>query len=236
MSRQRPFLKVCCIMSAKEARSAWLAGADILGLVSPMPSGPGTISDAAIAQIVPEIPLPIGTFLLTPHQTARQIVAQHRVCRTSAVQLVDHVPIDELRLLRQDLAGVHLVQVIHVQDASAIEEAVTVAPWVDAILLDSGNQSLPVKELGGTGRTHDWRISRQIREALDALASPKPMFLAGGLHAGNVCEAVEHVRPHGIDVCSGVRTHGKLDEAKLQALIAQLSSGVLGGQQAFNPL
>jgi phosphoribosylanthranilate isomerase len=223
MSR-RPFLKICCIISAHEARMAWQSGADILGLVSPMPSGPGTISDTAIAQIVPEIPPPIATFLLTPKQRADEIAVQHGLCRTSAVQLVDHVPTEELRLLRQMLPGIALIQVIHVQDESALQEALTAAPWVDAILLDSGNQRLDVKELGGTGRTHDWRISQRIRQALDALPQPKPMFLAGGLNAGNVRDAIAQVQPHGVDVCSGVRTNGQLDSAKLQALIAALAA------------
>jgi phosphoribosylanthranilate isomerase len=90
-----------------------------------------------------------------------------------------------------------------------------VAPEVDALLLDSGNQSLPVKELGGTGRTHDWSVSRRIVEA-----APVPVYLAGGLTPDNVGEAVRRVRPFGVDVCSGVRSGGRLDEARLAAFAA----------------
>lgn len=221
-AHQRPFLKICCIMSEAEARLAWRMGADALGLVSQMPSGPGVIADGLIAHIASTVPPPLATFLLTSLRDAPAIVAQHRQCRSNTIQLVDTVAEDDLRQLREALPGIALVQVIHVSDASSVNEALRVAPLVDAILLDSGNQKLPLKELGGTGRTHDWRISSHIRQALDALPQPKPMFLAGGLHAGNVREAIAVVQPHGLDVCSGVRTYGRLDASKLAALIAAL--------------
>jgi phosphoribosylanthranilate isomerase len=220
--RLKPFIKICCIMSQAEAQLAWLSGADALGLVTQMPSGPGVISDALAAQIVRSVPPPVATFLLTSRQDAASIVAQHRVCRSNTIQLVDDVPLAELRALREQLCGISLVQVIHVADESSVDQALRVAPLVDAILLDSGNQKLAVKELGGTGRTHDWRISQRIRQALDALPQPKPLFLAGGLNASNVREAIDAVQPHGLDICSGVRTEGRLDEAKLHALMNAL--------------
>jgi phosphoribosylanthranilate isomerase len=209
-------------MNEAEARMAWRLGADALGLVSQMPSGPGVISDKQIAQIAHSVPPPVATFLLTSRQDAAAIIAQHRQCRSNSIQLVDSVPERDLQRLCEALPGIALVQVIHVSDEASIDEALRVAPLVDAVLLDSGNQKLPVKELGGTGRTHDWRVSARIREGLAALPEPKPMFLAVGLHAGNVREAIEVVRSHGLDVCSGVRTDGKLDAAKISALVAVL--------------
>ncbi len=205
-----PFVKVCCISSVEEARLAVASGASALGLVSAMPSGPGVIADALIAEIAATVPPPVATFLLTSRQDADGIVEQHAQCRTSTLQLVDHVPHDELRRLRRSLPGIKLVQVIHVGGEESIDEARAVAPWVDALLLDSGNQKLPVKELGGTGRTHDWRLSRRIREAV-----PLPLFLAGGLHAGNVAAAIAEVGPFGLDICSGVRSAGALDPRRL---------------------
>ena len=100
-----------------------------------------------------------------------------------------------------------LVQVIHVLDEASVREAVEVSQHVDAVLLDSGNPNLAVKELGGTGRAHDWQLSKAIREA-----SNVPRFLAGGLNAGNVQRAVDMVHPFGVDLCSGVRTNGRVDE------------------------
>ena len=121
--------------------------------------------------------------------------------------------------IREALPGVKLVQVVHVIDETTVEEAVRISEFVDAILLDSGNPSLQIKELGGTGRVHNWAISRKIRESIFI-----PLFLAGGLNAGNVKEAIETVQPFGLDLCSSVRTDGQLDLLKLEAFFAALES------------
>jgi len=217
----KPYVKICCIASRDEAQLALSMGASALGLVSAMPSGPGPIADALIAEIAAAVPPPIATFLLTCRQDADSIVAQHSTCRTSTLQLVDFVEPAELTKLRARLPGIRLVQVIHVGGEESIEEARAVDRLVDALLLDSGNQKLAVKELGGTGRVHDWRISRRIREV-----SRVPLFLAGGLNAGNVAEAISVVAPHGVDICSGVRTEGRLDAVKLRAFMTGAMSVV----------
>lgn len=212
-----PALKVCCIESVDEAQLAIAHGASALGLVSAMPSGPGVIDEALIAEIAARVPPTIETFLLTSRQDADAIVAQQRACRTSTLQLVDHVPHAELRRLRAVLPGIRLVQVIHVADQGSVDEAAAVAPLVDAVLLDSGNPTLAVKQLGGTGRVHDWALSARIRERIGV-----PLFLAGGLRPENVAQAVATVRPFGLDICSGVRSGGRLDAAKLQRFVAAL--------------
>lgn len=213
----RPRVKVCCIASVEEARAAVECGAAAVGLVSEMPSGPGVIAEELIAEIAERVPPPVATFLLTCKQDARSIIAQQRRCRVNTLQLCDRVPTEVYGELRAELPGVSLVQVVHVTGEESFEEALTVAPHVDALLLDSGNQSLVVKELGGTGRTHDWRLSRRIVEA-----STVPVFLAGGLRPANVAEAVSIVRPFGLDVCSGVRTEGRLDAEKLRRFFAHV--------------
>ena len=212
MSDVRTRVKVCCMSSAHEVRTAISAGVDALGFVSAMPSGPGPIGEALIAELVATVPPPVSCFLLTCATDAPTIAAQVVRCGVDVVQLVDAVPEDAYAELRGLLPHrVRLVQVIHVVDAASIDEALAAAPHVDALLLDSGNPRLAVKELGGTGRVHDWSLSRAIVER-----SPVPVFLAGGLRAENVAEAVRAVRPFGVDVCSGVRTGGRLDEAKLR--------------------
>ena len=180
-----------------------------------MPSGPGVIEEEEIARIVRALPSHIDTFMLTARQHADAIIDQQRRCGPTTLQLVDHVPEAELIRLRRALPRVALVQVIHVTGSESIDEACAVAPHVDAILLDSGNQKLAVKELGGTGRVHDWTISRAIRERCG-----KPIYLAGGLNANNVRDAITQVQPFGVDICSGVRSAGKLDGIKLRAFIA----------------
>lgn len=211
----RPRLKVCCIGSLDEARLAVAVGAEAIGLVSAMPSGPGVIAESAIAGIAAAAPPGIETFLLTSRTDAASIAEQHARCRTTTLQLVDHVPHDALARLRDLLPSVRLVQVIHVIGEASVDEAVAVASLVDAILLDSGNPMAAVRELGGTGRVHDWSVSAAITAAVTV-----PVFLAGGLRAENVREAIATVRPHGVDVCSGVREGGALSERRLRAFAA----------------
>jgi len=210
-----PRVKICCISSVQEAAMAVAAGASALGLVSQMPSGPGVISDELIAEIAATVPPAIGTFLLTSRQSVDEIVAQQRACRTNTIQICDHLVRGKHRELTAALPGISIVQVVHVTGPESIEEAIAVAPHVNAILLDSGNQKLAVKELGGTGRTHDWTLSRTIRERISV-----PLFLAGGLTPENVAEAIAAVQPFGLDLCSGVRTDGKLDGQKLSRFFA----------------
>jgi phosphoribosylanthranilate isomerase len=207
-------IKVCCIASVREAQRAVAAGASAVGLVSAMPSGPGVIDEALIAHIAAAVTPPTQTFLLTAHRDVQAIAAQHRRCRTTTIQLVDAVPHVELAALRRALPGVQLVQVIHVTGEASITQALAAAPWVDALLLDSGNPSAAVKQLGGTGRTHNWAWSRRIVDD-----SPVPVWLAGGLNAGNAAAAINAVQPQGLDICSGLRTDGALDDAKLHAFM-----------------
>jgi phosphoribosylanthranilate isomerase len=210
-----PRIKICCIGSADEAAMAVEYGASALGLVSHMPSGPGVIGDELIAEIAARVPPGIGTFLLTSRQRVNEIVAQQHFCKTNTVQICDHLIDGTHRNLKDALPGISIVQVVHVTGPKSVEEADLASSQVDAILLDSGNQKLAVKELGGTGRTHDWTLSRKIRENIDV-----PLFLAGGLNAENVARAIDEVGPYGLDVCSGVRSDGKLDEHKLKSFIA----------------
>lgn len=214
---RRPRLKVCCIQDVEEARLAVRLGASALGLVSEMPSGPGVIAEETIAAIARMVPPPVASFLLTSRQDAAGIVEQQRRTRVSTLQICDRLPGGAHRDLRAALPGIALVQVVHVTGPESIEEAAAVAGEADAILLDSGDPSLAVKELGGTGRRHDWRLSRRIREAV-----PVPVFLAGGLRPENVREAIAAVGPFALDVCSGVRTNGRLDALKLERLVAAI--------------
>ncbi len=206
----RPRVKICCIGDVEEARMAIRYGAAALGLVSAMPSGPGVIAEERIAEIAQTIPPGVASFLLTSSQDAETIIEQQQRCGVNTLQLVDSLPEGSYARLRAALPGIGLVQVIHVRGMEAVAEARAVAPHVDAVLLDSGNPGLAIKELGGTGRVHDWSVSRAIREALNI-----PVYLAGGLNAENVQEAIRQVGPFGLDLCSGVRTRGHLDEEKL---------------------
>lgn len=195
------------------------AGASAIGLVSAMPSGPGPIPEELIAEIAATIPPGVSSFLLTCLQDVQSIIDQQRRLRVNTIQICDRLTEGSYQDLHEALPGVSLVQVIHVTGPEAIDEAIAVAPHVDAILLDSGNQSLAIKELGGTGRTHDWTLSRKIRESIEV-----PLFLAGGLNPANVAAAIREVQPFGIDVCSGLRTNGHLDREKLKQFFTQVNA------------
>jgi phosphoribosylanthranilate isomerase len=229
----RPRIKICCISSPDEARLAVRMGASALGLVSAMPSGPGVIDEGLICTLAGRVPPGVATFLLTSLLDPDAIVAQQRRCRANTLQLVDALPLDGSvhRRLREALPGIGIVQVVHVGGPDSIDEALALAPHVDALLLDSGNAfgarnaapgarnaapgaqsgQPPVRELGGTGRVHDWTVSQRIREL-----APVPLYLAGGLRPENVADAIARVGPFGLDVCSGVRTDGRLDPLKLE--------------------
>jgi len=190
------------------------AGADSLGLVSSMPSGPGVISDSKIREVTQIIPPSIDAFVLTALDNSWDLIDLIRKVKNRTIQLVDRLNTGNYQEIRASIPCVKIVQVIHVMNEEAIEQAIRVSSYVDAILLDSGNTELPTKELGGTGKTHDWNISREIVEQVDT-----PVFLAGGLNPDNVVEAIEIVKPFGVDVCNGVRTNEKLDPAKLKKFI-----------------
>jgi phosphoribosylanthranilate isomerase len=206
-----PRIKICCISSVEEARMAIGFGASAIGLVGKMPSGPGPIADELIRSIAATVPPPIATFLLTSEISVDRIIEHHKRTNTNTIQIVDLLSEGTYRQLKSALPSVRIVQVIHVLDEKSVELALSVSEQVDALLLDSGNPNLVIKELGGTGRVHDWKLSRRITEN-----SKCPVFLAGGLKPENVRQANDQVQPFGIDVCSGVRTNGILDRTKLE--------------------
>jgi phosphoribosylanthranilate isomerase len=211
-------VKICCISTKEEAKIALEFGADVLGLVAKMPSGPGTIDDDLIQNIVKSVPTETLTFLLTPKTNPNEIITHQRFTGTNCIQLVDAVKVEDYKILRDNLPNIKIIQVIHVIDENSVEEAKQYAEVADMILLDSGNPNLSVKELGGTGRVHNWELSRKIVANI-----AKPVFLAGGLKPENIREAITYVKPYGVDICSGVRTNGKLDLDKLERFFKEMS-------------
>ena len=220
-------IKICCMSSVDDAAHAIDAGAHALGFVSAMPSGAGIIDEALIARIIATVPVTVATFLLTSAVDAATIIEQQRGTRANTIQLVDRTTVDTRRALRASMPGIAIVQVVHVTGPESASEAREARIGSDAVLLDSGNPSLAVKELGGTGRVHDWDVSARIRRELDV-----PVFLAGGLNPGNVADAVRTVRPFGVDVCSGLRPGGKLDAQRVRDFVRNVHTA-LDGQRDF---
>lgn len=215
----RTRIKVCCIADADEAAIAVACGADAIGLVGRMPSGPGPIPDEPIAAIATRLPPPIAGFLLTSETTAEAIADHVRRTSVSTVQIVSHLDPRESAGLARLLPAVRRIQVIHVEDRRALDQIDVYVNHVHAFLLDSGRPGAAVPEFGGTGRVHDWDVSRAFVDA-----SPRPVFLAGGLTPENVGSAIRRVRPFGVDLCSGVRVAGRLNRERLTAFVATVQA------------
>ena len=195
------------------------AGADALGLVGAMPSGPGVIEDHTIRAISLELPAAVSAFLLTQERTAEAIAEHVTRCAVSTVQVVNHVDPLELQTLRRLMPTLRIVQVIHVEGSDALDLVHHYENFVHSFLLDSGTPGAAVPILGGTGRTHDWAVSAQI-----VRSTRRPVFLAGGLTPVNVVEAIRVVRAYGLDICSGVRSEGRLDIEKLRSYVHAIDS------------
>jgi len=193
----KPRIKICCIKSIEEARTAIEFGASAVGFVGKMPSGPGPIPDELIKQIAMTVPPPVATFLLTSETSVEEIIKHHQRTNTNTIQIVDSLSSGTYFQLKTALPSVKIVQVIHIINEKSVDLALSISEHVDALLLDSGNPDLKIKELGGTGRVHDWKLSRKIRDN-----SRCPVFLAGGLKPENIRQAIEEVHPFAVDVCA----------------------------------
>jgi phosphoribosylanthranilate isomerase len=215
-----PAVKVCCIQDEEELFLAAEAGARFVGLVGAMPSGPGPIPDEAITRLAARAPHEVTTVLLTSRTGAADIAGHVRATGVQAVQIVQDVPAATRRAVRAALPDVRILQVVHVEGPSAVDDARRAAEEADYLLLDSGRPAARVAELGGTGRTHDWSVSARIVEETDV-----PVLLAGGLRPDNVADAMASVRPWGVDVCSGLRDpRGRLDAGRLRAFMERVRS------------
>ena len=191
------------------------AGADALGLVGPMPSGPGTIAVAEAAAIAASIPPPVAAVFLSAATELPVLEAQLARVRPAAVQLVAPCTPSLRAALKRTFPGLRIIQVLHVTGPESLDEAEKACRNSDALLLDSGRPGEDPPRLGGTGEPHDWRIARRIRDRVSL-----PVFLAGGLRPENVAAAIAAVRPFAVDVCSGVRRDGGLDRHRLCAFLA----------------
>ena len=207
-------LKICCINSHDEAKTAISAGADLLGLVADMPSGEGMIEDHKIREIAASIKSFNNSVLLTSRTDAESIIEHHKETITSHIQIVDYIDVKNYQEIRKSLPDIKLIQVVHVEDESSYSLAMNLSNYVDFILLDSGKPSAKKRTLGGTGDTHNWNISKKIVRDCSI-----PVYLAGGINHSNVVEAIQKVKPYGIDLCTGLRTNNKLDKNKLNVFM-----------------
>ncbi len=185
-------------------------GVDAVGLLGCMPSSPRAIDMDLARQIASVVPVAVETFLLTASLSGEEIAEQAKYCGVTAIQIAQHVDPIEYQHIATRLPHIKRVQVVHVEDESALDLIDVYEPHVHAFILDSGSTGATVADLGGTGRVHDWRISSEF-----VRRTSKPVFLAGGLNPRNVRDAISVMAPFGIDLCSGVRRNNKLDAGLL---------------------
>lgn len=211
-------VKVCCIASPEEARLALSYGVTAVGMVDETPSGEGRIPVETIAEIVQAVPPTTGTFVLTATTDVDQLEALYRTTGANTVQLWDPLQPGDYERLREKAPGIFIAQSVHVMEDEALAAAREIARHVDALVLDSGDSEPPFRWTNPAGQTHDWELSRHISEAIHL-----PILLAGGLTPDNVGQAIRAVRPYGVDVCSGVRKDGRLDQRLLVAFLDAVS-------------
>jgi phosphoribosylanthranilate isomerase len=207
-------VKVCCIASPEEARLAVSFGVTAVGMVDETPSGEGRIPVETIAEIVQSVPRTTGTFVLTAATDVDRLEELYHTTGVNTVQLWDPLQPGDYERLREKAPGIFIAQSVHVMQSMVLDSTREIARHVDALVLDSGDAEPPFRWQNPAGQTHDWELSRRISEAIHL-----PILLAGGLTPDNVGQAIRVVRPYGVDVCSGVRKDGRLDQRLLVAFV-----------------
>ena len=216
----RTRVKICDVASPAEVRAAAHAGADAVGVLGPMPPGEDAKTAAPIETDAARAsfgatPPGVQAWLVTSETHANGILQHLHWVNAAVVQIARPIDPGEHALVRGAAPWVKIVQVVRMQDEAALELAKGYARTADAILLDSGRPDATIADLDAAPRVHDWAPCRQIVSMVD-----KPVYLAGGLNEANVGDAIEAVRPFGVDLSGGVRTMGKLDARKLSAFFA----------------
>jgi len=203
---RRVRVKVCGITNREDLEAAVDAGADALGFVVDVPASPRNISLDRALDFVEATPPFVQSVLVSVFDTVDQLETLCSCVAPDAVQVAGTLARDAIG---EQLRGIRVIQAI------AVNDEVDVLPFAahcDAVLTDS---CVPGAH-GGTGKPHNWNVSRAIKE----LIAPTPLILAGGLTPGNVRAAIKTVRPYAVDVSSGVEARaGMKDPAKIRAFI-----------------
>jgi phosphoribosylanthranilate isomerase len=207
-------VKICGNTILEDAALAISAGADGLGFLI----GLGYPTDDEItapqaAAIIAKVPPLVATVLVTHRDDAAWVIETCRSIGANTIQLHAEFNLGDVPRLRAELRGVKLIKAVQVRGAESIAEAAEASKYYDAILVDSATAN----KIGGTGQTHDWRISSRIVETASA-----PVILAGGLTPENVREAIITVKPYAVDVNSGVEfPNGRKSPKRVRAFVRQ---------------
>lgn len=210
-----PFIKICGLQSYGDARLALDCGATALGfLVELTHRAEDKIDIGTARDIIRRLPADADTVLVTHLTDAPEIAALADAIGARSIQVHGDVPPEVVARLAALARGRALIKAVHVMGPEAVADARAYVGIADALVLDSRTAD----RLGGTGRTHDWSISRRIVEAV----APMPVYLAGGLNPGNVADAIAAMRPAGVDVNSGVEdADGRKEAEKVRLFVTR---------------
>lgn len=199
-------VKICGITNLRDALAAVNSGADMVGFV--FAASPRQVTREAIAGIVEELPAgvsTVGVFADVPLEEVRETMT---FCKLGLAQLHGSEGPEFCRAL-----GPRVIKSFRVKDDSVL--GMMPRYDVEAYLLDGYDPVLK----GGAGRTFDWEIARKA-------AGLGRVILSGGLAVENVGQAVAHVKPYAVDVCSGVEAKpGVKDQARMRAFVRAAKEG-----------
>ena len=221
MTSNRCKVKICGTTSVLDARMAADAGADYSGIVVEVPFSERSVPIDSAAEIVRQTPIPTVILVFDrPTDWVREAAAQ---IQPFAIQLLGHEPPAEVETLK-DTVSCKIWKSLFLPtenepgaDTKAISAQIGryIDAGADALLFDTAELKDGKARFGGTGNRSDWNLSAQLIQACKV-----PAFLSGGIRPENVREAIETVRPYGVDLCSGVEAlKGVRDRGKLNRLM-----------------
>jgi phosphoribosylanthranilate isomerase len=205
-------IKICGIKDPEQGRFIVNSGATALGFVC-VPKSPRFINAAQINSVVELIPSSIdiiGVFANTSMENIQDIAINSGL---TGIQLHGDESVEFCRNIRELLPDLEIIKALRIRDIFDLQNISVYQNYVDTVLLDAYHP----KQLGGTGKTIDWKILRRLDPGI-------PWFLAGGLTPNNIIEALKYLKPNGIDLSSGVENSpGDKDLIKVAQLFEQLT-------------
>ncbi|OGG73833.1 hypothetical protein A3A40_00270 [Candidatus Kaiserbacteria bacterium RIFCSPLOWO2_01_FULL_54_20] len=206
-------VKICGIKNIEDARAAYEAGADELGFHVALDGGRSPLTPESAAEMIRMLPGGVSSVVVTSATQPAQLIEIAGKTGARILQLYGDVTVETMREIKQAVPYMELWKVLNVSYESSIAKAKEYKGAADAIALDTLNKETGAR--GGSGKTHDWNISKKIVESVSI-----PVVLAGGLTPENVAEAIATVSPAGVDVNSGVSNpDGSKDIEKVRAFI-----------------
>ena len=203
--------KICGLTREEDLAVAVAAGADAVGFLVGVPSSSRNLTLERAKVLLSQVPIFVDSVVVTAPKSVEWLVEVCERLKPSAIQIHGKEQLDSSEI-REKIKDARLIKTVYVTEDALNETAIEDSKMFDALLLDSFSKG----QYGGTGKVHDWTLSRQIKEAV----APVPVILAGGLKPENVKEAILTVQPYAVDVASGVElSPGVKDHEKVRTFV-----------------